>query len=35
MLLVRDNQIDGLAKKGKLTERDVHIVVNGPIIKVG
>ena len=35
VLLVKDNQIDSLAKAGKLTERDAHIVLNAPIIKVG
>jgi len=35
VLLVRDDQIKGLAKKGKLTMRDVHIVLNAPIVKVG
>jgi hypothetical protein len=35
VLLGQDNQIDGLAKKGKLTEKDAHIVLNAPILKVG
>ena len=35
VLLVRDDQIKGLAKKGKLTMRDAHIVLNAPIVKVG
>lgn len=35
VLLVRDDQIDGLAKKGMLTERDLHAVLNAPIIHVG
>jgi hypothetical protein len=35
VLLVRDDQITGLAKKGKLTLRDAHIVLNAPIVKVG
>ena len=35
VLLVKDDQIDSLAKAGKLTERDAHIVFNAPIIKVG
>jgi hypothetical protein len=35
LLLVRDDQIDKLAKAGKLTERDAHIVLNAPIIGVG
>jgi hypothetical protein len=34
VLLVRDDQIDGLAKKGKLTERDLHIVLNAPITRI-
>jgi hypothetical protein len=35
VLLTSDNQIDGLAKKGKLTEKDLHIVDNAPILTVG
>jgi hypothetical protein len=35
VLLVKDDQITGLAKKGKLTIRDAHIVLNAPIVKVG
>jgi phage tail sheath protein FI len=35
VLLVKDDQITGLAKKGKLTLRDAHIVLNAPILKVG
>jgi len=35
VLLVRDDQIKALAKKGKLTLRDGHIVLNAPIVKVG
>ena len=35
VLLVKDDQIDSLAKKGELTERDAHIVLNAPITKVG
>jgi len=35
VLLVRDDQIDALAKAGKLVERDAHIVVNAPITSVG
>ena len=35
VLLVRDNQIDKLAKAGKLTETDAHIVLNAPITSVG
>ena len=35
VLLGQDDQIDALEKKGKLTEKDAHIVLNAPIIKVG
>jgi len=35
VLLGKDDQIDSLAKKGKLTEKDAHIVLNAPILKVG
>jgi hypothetical protein len=35
VLLVRDDQINGLAKKGELTVKDAHIVLNAPITKVG
>ncbi len=35
VLLHQDDQIDALAKAGKLTERDLHIVLNAPITKVG
>jgi hypothetical protein len=35
VLLVRDDQINGLAKQGKLTVRDAHIVLNALITKVG
>jgi hypothetical protein len=35
VLLVKDDQIKGLATKGKLTLRDAHIVLNAPILKVG
>ena len=35
VLLVKDDQIDGLAKQGKLTVKDVHVVINAPITKVG
>ena len=35
VLLVRDDQIKGLSKQGKLTLRDAHIVLNAPITKVG
>ena len=35
VLLGRDDQIDALAKAGKLTMTDAHIVLNAPILKVG
>jgi hypothetical protein len=35
VLLVQDDQIKALAKKGKLTLVDGHIVLNAPILKVG
>jgi hypothetical protein len=35
VLLVKDDQIDALAKAGKLTEHDLGPVLNAPIIKVG
>jgi len=35
VLLVKDDQITALAKQGKLTLRDAHIVLNAPITKVG
>ena len=35
VLLGRDDQIKGLAKKGKLTMTDAHIVLNAPVLKVG
>ena len=35
VLLGQDDQIDALAKKGKLTMKDAHIVLNAPILKVG
>jgi hypothetical protein len=35
VLLVKDDQIDSLEKKGKLTEKDAHIVLNAPTLKVG
>ncbi len=34
VLLVRDDQIKGLAAKHKLTIRDAHIVLNAPITKI-
>lgn len=35
VLLTSDNQINALKKKGKVTLRDAHIVLNAPIVKVG
>ena len=35
VLLGQDDQIDALAKAGKLTMTDAHIVLNAPILKVG
>ncbi len=35
VLIGQDDQIDSLEKKGKLTEKDAHIVLNAPILKVG
>jgi hypothetical protein len=35
VLLGRDDQIKTLAKEGKLTMTDAHIVLNAPILKVG
>lgn len=35
VLLVKDDQINSLAKKGELSLRDAHVVLNAPIIKVG
>jgi hypothetical protein len=35
VILGQDDQIKGLAKKGKLTMKDAHIVLNAPILKVG
>jgi hypothetical protein len=35
VVLGSDNQINSLAKKGKLTKKDAHIVLNAPILKVG
>jgi hypothetical protein len=34
VLLHQDDQIDALQKAGKLTETDLHIVLNAPITKV-
>lgn len=35
VLLTSDNQIKALTKKGKLTLRDAHVVLNAPVVKVG
>ena len=35
VLLGQDDQINSLVKKGKLTMKDAHIVLNAPILKVG
>jgi len=35
VLLTSDTQINAVEKKGTLTERDGHVVLNCPIIKVG
>jgi hypothetical protein len=35
VVIKSDTQIDALEKQGKLTERDAHVVLNCPIIKVG
>ena len=35
VLLFRDDQINGLAKKGELTVRNTHVILNAPITKVG
>jgi hypothetical protein len=35
VLITSDTQIDKIEKTGKLSERDAHVVLNCPIIKVG
>jgi hypothetical protein len=35
VLITSDTMIDALKKKGMLTEKDAHAVLNCPIIKVG
>ena len=35
VLITSDTQIDKIEKTGKLTERDAHVVLNCPIVKVG
>ena len=35
VLLGRDDQINALVKKGKLTLKDAHIVLSAPILTVG
>ena len=34
-VITSDTQIDKIEKTGKLTERDAHVVLNCPIVKVG
>jgi hypothetical protein len=35
VMITSDTQIDKIEKTGKLKERDAHVVLNCPIIKVG
>ncbi len=35
VLITSDTQVNKIEKTGKLTERDAHVVLNCPIIKVG
>ena len=35
VLLGQDDQIESLAKKGKLTMKDAHVVLDAPILKTG
>jgi hypothetical protein len=35
VVIGQDDQIDALEKKGELTEKDQHVVLNAPILKVG
>ena len=35
VVLTSDNQINALAKAGKLTSKDAHIVLNAPVTSVG
>jgi len=35
VLITSDTQIDKIEKTGALTERDAHVVLNCPIVKVG
>ena len=35
VLITSDTQVDQIEKTGKLTERDAHVVLNCPIVKVG
>jgi hypothetical protein len=35
VLIKSDTQVDALEKKGVLSERDAHVVLNCPIVKVG
>jgi hypothetical protein len=35
VVIKSDTQVNAIEKTGKLTERDAHVVLNCPIIKVG
>ena len=35
VLIGQDDQVDALEKKGQLTEKDAHVVLNAPTLKVG
>ncbi|MGH2971160.1 MAG: DUF7482 domain-containing protein [Gaiellaceae bacterium] len=35
VVIGQDDQIDALEKQGKMTEKDAHIVLDAPILKVG
>lgn len=35
VLVKSDTQLDALEKKGKMTEKDAHIILDAPILKVG
>ena len=35
VLLGRDDQLNSLAKKGKLTMKDAQVVLDAPVLKVG
>jgi hypothetical protein len=34
VLIISDTQINAIEAKGKMTERDAHVLLNCPIIKV-